>query len=144
MSSPLQMAADLPENYERFPDAFRFIEEVALDWSESRYLEAEPGAYITVARKAKDTGLWFVGNVSGEEHLSEIRFDFLDPDKTYVATIYADADDADYRTNPQAYTIRQVRCTAKSRLRQKSVEGGGYAVTFREATSADRKLPWLK
>lgn len=107
-------------------------------------MRPSPAPYITVARKAKDTGLWFVGNVSGEEHISEIRFDFLDPDKTYVATIYADAADADYRTNPQAYTIRQVRCTAKSRLRQKSVEGGGYAVTFREATSADRKLPWLK
>ena len=144
MSSPLQMAADLPENYERFPDAFRFIEEVALDWTESRYLEAEPGAYITVARKAKDSGRWFVGNVAGKEHLSDIRFDFLDPSKTYVATIYADAEDADYRNNPQAYTIREVRCTSKSRLRQRSVEGGGYAISFREATPVDSKLPRLK
>lgn len=144
MSSPLQMAADLPENYERFPDAFRFIEEVALDWTESRYLEAEPGAYITVARKAKDSGRWFVGNVAGKEHLSDIRFDFLDPSKSYVATIYADAEDADYRNNPQAYTIREVRCTSKSRLRLRAVEGGGYAISFREATPVDSKLPRLK
>ena len=145
MSSPLQMAADLPENYERFPDAFRFIEEVAVDWSESRYLEAEPGEYVTVARKAKDSGRWFVGNVTGERaHMSDIVFDFLDPDKVYVATIYADAPDADCRTNPQAYTIREVRCTSHSRLRQQAVEGGGYAVSFREAASADKKLKMLK
>lgn len=145
MASPLQMAADLPETYERFADAFRFIEEVAVDWSESRYLEAEPGEYVTVARRAKDSGRWFVGNVTGERaHLSDIVFDFLDPGKTYVATIYADAPDADCRTNSQAYTIREVRCTAKSRLRQTTVEGGGYAVSFREATPADRKLKLLK
>jgi len=145
MASPLQMAADFPENYERFPDAFRFIEEVALDWSESRYLEAEPGEYVTVARKAKDSGRWFVGNVTGERaHRSEIAFDFLDPGKVYVATIYADAPDADCRTNAQAYTVREVRCTSKSRLRQQAVEGGGFAVSFREAAPADRKLKWLK
>lgn len=145
MASPLQMAADLPETYERFADAFRFIEEVAVDWSESRYLEAEPGEYVTVARRAKDSGRWFVGNVTGERaHLSDIVFDFLDPGKTYVATIYADAPDADCRTNPQAYTIREVRCTAKSRLRQTAVEGGGYAVSFREATPSDKGLKMLK
>ncbi|MDE6778309.1 MAG: glycoside hydrolase family 97 protein, partial [Alistipes sp.] len=145
MSSPLQMAADLPENYERFMDAFRFIEEVAVDWSESRYLEAEPGEYVTVARKAKDSGRWFVGNVTGDKpRTSRIAFDFLDPGKTYVATIYADAPDADYRTNPQAYTVRSVRCTSQSRLSQPAVAGGGYAVSFREATPADRKLRMLK
>ncbi|MDE5709450.1 MAG: glycoside hydrolase family 97 catalytic domain-containing protein, partial [Alistipes sp.] len=135
MSSPLQMAADLPENYERFSDAFQFIKDVALDWSESRYLEAEPGEYITVARKSKESGQWFVGNVTGERsHLSQIAFDFLDPGKTYVATIYADAPDADYRTNPQAYTVRRVLVTSKSRLRQPAVAGGGYAISFREVT----------
>ncbi len=145
MSSPLQMAADFPENYERFPDAFRFIKEVALDWAESRYLEAEPGEYVTVARKAKDSGRWFVGNVTGEHaHRSDIVFDFLEPGKVYVATIYADAPDADCRTNAQAYTVREVRCTAGSRLRQTAVAGGGYAVSFREATPADRKLKMLK
>lgn len=135
MSSPLQMAADLPENYERFSDAFQFIKDVALDWSESRYLEAEPGEYITVARKDKYSGQWFVGNVTGERaHLSQIVFDFLEPGKTYVATIYADAPDADCRTNSQAYTVRQVLVTSKSRLRQSAVAGGGYAISIREVT----------
>ncbi len=145
MSSPLQMAADIPENYERFMDAFQFIKDVALDWEESRYIEAEPGRYVTVARKAKGTGQWFVGNVTGsEEHVSEIKFDFLDPDKTYVATVYADAPDADYLTNPQAYTISEYRCTSKSSFRQKAVAAGGYAISFREAEPGDRKLKMLK
>ena len=145
MSSPLQMACDLPENYMRFPDAFQFIRDVALDWSESRYLEAEPGEYVTVARKAKGTGQWFVGNVTGEkDHVSEIVFDFLEPGRTYVATVYADAEDADYRTNPQAYTVREYRCTSGSRFRQKAVEGGGYAISFREAGPQDKKLKMLK
>ncbi len=145
MSSPLQMACDLPENYMRFPDAFQFIKDVALDWSESRYLEAEPGEYVTVARKAKGTGQWFVGNVTGEkDYVSEIVFDFLEPGRTYVATVYADAEDADYRTNPQAYTVREYRCTSGSRFRQKAVEGGGYAISFREAGPQDKKLKMLK
>ena len=145
MSSPLQMACDLPENYERFPDAFQFIKDVALDWSESRYLEAEPGRYVTVARKARETGQWFIGNVTGDrDHVSEISFDFLDPGKVYVATVYADAPDADYLTNPQAYTVRQYRCTSETSFTQKAVEGGGYAISFREAGTDDRKLPKLK
>lgn len=145
MSSPLQMAADMPENYERFMDAFQFIKDVAVDWQQSRYLEAEPGEYITVARQAKGTGEWFVGNVTGEkEHTSNIVFDFLTPGKVYVATIYADGADADCKTNPQSYTIREVRVTSKSRLQQRSVAGGGFAVSFREATPADKKLKMLK
>ena len=145
MASPLQMAADLPENYERFPDAFQFIKDVALDWDESRYLEAEPGRYVTVARKAKETGQWFVGNVTGcEDHESCIDFSFLEPGKVYVATIYADAPDADYLTNPQAYTIKEYRCTSKSSFTQKAVEGGGYAISFREAGPADKKLKMLR
>ena len=135
MSSPLQMAADLPENYERFPDAFRFIRDVALDWSESRYLEAEPGEYVTVARRAKHTGEWFVGSTAGEEgHLSKLALDFLERGKKYVATIYADAPDAHYRTNPQAYTIRQMTVTSRSKLTQRVAPGGGYAVSIREAS----------
>lgn len=131
MSSPLQMAADLPENYERFPDAFRFIKDVALDWDESIYLEAEPGEYITVARKAKGTDNWFVGNTTGDNTFtSKIVFDFLDPGKQYIATIYADAKDADYKTNPQAYIIRKVVVTNKSELRQKAVPGGGFAISL--------------
>ena len=130
MSSPLQMASDLPENYRRFPDAFQFIKEVALDWSESHYLEAEPGAYITVARKAKGTRNWFIGNTAGKDFTSKIHFSFLEPKTTYVATIYADAKDANYQTNPQAYTIQKVLVTNKSKLTLHSVAGGGYAISL--------------
>lgn len=108
MYSPLQMAADLPKNYLRFIDAFQFIKDVAVDWDESKYLEAEPGRYIVVARKAKGSSNWFVGCTSGEEgHVSTLNFDFLDPNKKYVATIYQDDKDAHYRHNPQAYCIRK-------------------------------------
>lgn len=131
MSSPLQMAADLPENYDRFLDAFQFIKDVALDWDESKYLEAEPGEYITVARKAKGSDRWFVGSTCGEKGFtSSISFDFLEPGQTYIATIYADAKDAHYKTNPQAYTIRKVVVTSKSKLNQLSAPGGGYAISL--------------
>lgn len=134
MYSPLQMAADLPENYKRFPDAFQFIKDVAVDWDDSKYLEAEPGQFITVARKAKGSNNWFIGNVSGEKGFtSNFTFSFLDPGKTYVATIYADAANADYKTNPQAYTIRKVLVSNKSHLVQKSAPGGGYAISIVEA-----------
>ena len=143
--SPLQMAADTPENYERFMDAFQFIKDVAIDWSDSRYLEAEVGEYITVARKAKNSGEWFMGSVAGyDARTSTVRLDFLDPNEVYVAKIYADADNAHYKTNPQAYTIREVRCTSKSTLKQFVAAGGGYAVSFRKATAADKKLKMLK
>jgi hypothetical protein len=133
MYSPLQMAADLPENYNRFLDAFQFIKDVAIDWSDSKYLEAEPGQYITVARKAKGTNNWFVGNVNGETpRTSNIKFDFLEKGKKYTATIYADAKDAHYKTNPQAYTIRTITVTNKSKLSQLSVPGGGYAISIIE------------
>ena len=131
--SPLQMAADLPENYDRFPDAFQFIKDVAVDWSESNYLEAEPGQYITVARKAKGTNNWFVGNVNGlEPRTSAINFAFLEKGKKYTATIYADGKDANYKTNPQAYTIRKIAVTYKSKLSQLSASGGGYAISIIE------------
>ena len=140
MYSPLQMAADLPENYMRFPDAFQFIKDVAVDWDDSKYVEAEPGEYITVARKAKGTGQWFVGNVNGETpRTSTITFDFLDAGKTYIATIYSDAKDANYKTNPQAYTIRKVVVNNKSKLSQLSVAGGGYAISFLEADKSQTK-----
>ena len=131
--SPLQMAADLPENYDRFPDAFQFIKDVAVDWSESNYLEAEPGQYITVARKAKGTNNWFVGNANGyEPRTSTINFAFLEKGKKYTATIYADGKDANYKTNPQAYTIRKIAVTNKSKLSQLSASGGGYAISIIE------------
>ncbi len=118
MYSPLQMAADLPENYNRFLDAFQFIKDVAVDWSDSKYIEAEPGDYITVARKAKKTGQWFLGNVNGETpRTSKISLDFLDAGKNYIATIYADAKDAHYKTNPQAYTITNVMVNKTSVFR---------------------------
>ena len=137
MYSPLQMAADLPENYNKFPDAFQFIKDVAVDWDDSKYLEAEPGEYVTVARKAKGSGRWFVGSVGGENNrTSKISFNFLDPGKIYIATIYADANDAHYKTNPQAYTIRKVVVTKKSQLAQFVAPGGGYAISILEASSA--------
>ena len=120
MYSPLQMAADLPENYERFMDAFQFIKDVAVDWDDSRYLEAEPGRYITVARKAKGTLQRLVrpGCFNSEHgHASTLQLNFLDVEKQYIATIYADANNADYQTNPQAYVIRKGIVTAKSILK---------------------------
>jgi hypothetical protein len=133
MYSPLQMAADTPENYDRFPDAFQFIKDVAVDWSDSKYLEAEPGQYVTVARQAKVSNNWFIGNVNGEtSRTSTIKFDFLEKGKKYEATIYADAKDAHYKTNPQAYTIRKMMVTNKSKLAQLSAPGGGYAVSIVE------------
>ena len=140
MYSPLQMAADLPEVYERFMDAFQFIKDVAIDWDESRYLEAEPGQYVTIARKAKGTNNWFVGCTSGENgHASKLALDFLEPGKQYVATVYADAPNAHYRTNPQAYTIRKGLVDAKTILRLKAAPGGGYAISIVEASKVGIK-----
>jgi hypothetical protein len=138
--SPLQMAADLPENYNRFADAFQFIKDVAVDWDTTRYLEAEPGEYITVARKAKGKSGWFVGNVNGlTPRTSTISFDFLEAGKTYLATIYADAPTAHYKSNPQAYTIRKVSVTSRSKLSQLSAPGGGYAISIVEAGKEELK-----
>lgn len=134
MYSPLQMAADLPETYNKFLDAFQFIKDVALDWDETKYLEAEPGNHITIARKAKGTNNWFVGNVCGENGFnSSIPFDFLDPNKVYIGTIYSDQKNAHYKTNPQSYSIRKVMITSKSKLKQNSAPGGGYAISIFEA-----------
>ena len=133
MYSPLQMAADTPENYDRFPDAFQFIKDVAIDWSDSKYLEAEPGQYVTVARKAKGTNNWFVGNVNGETpRTATLKFDFLDKGKNYEATVYADAKDAHYKTNPQAYTIKKIKVTNTSKLDVLAAPGGGYAISIKE------------
>lgn len=131
--SPLQMAADLPENYERFPDTFQFIKDVAIDWDYSKYLEASPGEYVTIARKAKGENKWFVGNVSAEAgHNSVIDFSFLPAGKKYEATVYADAADAHYKTNPQAYTIKKLQVTNKTKFKQKVAPGGGYAISIIE------------
>jgi hypothetical protein len=133
MYSPLQMAADLIEHYNQFPDAFQFIKDVALDWENSIYLEAEPGDYITVARKAKGTNNWFIGNVNGETpRTSNIKLDFLDKGKKYTATIYADGKGAHYKTNPQSYVIRKMTVTNTTKLSQLSASGGGYAISIIE------------
>ncbi|MFB9051559.1 glycoside hydrolase family 97 protein [Formosa undariae] len=133
MYSPLQMAADFPEHYEQFMDAFQFIKDVAIDWGDSIYLEAEPGQYITVARKEKGSSSWFVGNVNGyTKRTSKITLDFLDKDKKYEAIMYADAKDADYKTNPQAYKVTKQKVNYKTKLSQVSVPGGGYAISIME------------
>ena len=140
MYSPLQMAADLPKHYKQFMDAFQFIKDVAIDWEKSVYLEAEPGDYITIARKEKDGNNWFVGNVNGlTPRTSEIEFDFLEKGKTYIATVYADAEDAHYKDNPQAYEIKKYRVNSKSELSQKSAPGGGYAISIMEASKDEVK-----
>ena len=133
MYSPLQMAADIPENYERFMDAFQFIKDVALDWDKTIYLEAEPGEYITIARKAKGTDDWYIGCTAGENgHDSQLTFDFLEPGKQYVATVYADAKDTDWKDNPQAYTIKKGILNNKSKLNLHAANGGGYAISIKE------------
>ena len=133
MYSPLQMAADIPENYERFMDAFQFIKDVAIDWDETKYLEAEPGDYITIARRAKGTGDWYVGCTADENgHATKLAFDFLEPGKKYIATIYADAKDASWDKNPQAYTITKGILTSKSKLNLRAASGGGFAISIKE------------
>ncbi len=132
MYSPLQMAADVPEVYNRFMDAFQFIKDVAVDWDESRYIAAEPGRYIVAARKAKGTNDWYVGCTANEDgYESTLSLDFLDPDKKYEATIYADAKDAHYATNPQAYTIVKKKVDHKTKLKMKAAPGGGYAISLK-------------
>ncbi len=133
MYSPLQMAADIPSNYERFPDAFQFIKDVALDWDNSYILEAEPGDYITIARKAKGKNEWFVGGITDENsRTSKIDFSYLPKGKKYIATIYADAKDASWNNNPQAYTVKKLMITSRSKLKQFIAPGGGFAISIKE------------
>ena len=133
MYSPLQMAADIPENYERFMDAFQFIKDVAIDWDESKYLEAEPGEYITIARRAKGTDDWYLGCTAGYNgHKSDLKLDFLTPGKKYEATIYADAKGTAWNNKPQAYTITKKKVTNKSKLKLTAGIGGGYAISIKE------------
>ncbi len=135
MYSPLQMAADLPETYEKFMDAFQFIKDVPLDWDDTKVPEAEPGKYITYARKQKGADNWFVGSTNGYDgRTSKVAFDFLTPGKKYVATVYADTKDAHYKNNPQSYQIHKYVVTNKSKLNQYCAPGGGYAVSITEVT----------
>ena len=129
MYSPLQMAADLPENYMRFMDAFQFIKDVPVEWSKSIYLEAEPGEYITIARKDKNSDSWFIGNSNGyEERTSNISLDFLDPNTTYKAIIYKDSNDANYSSNPQSYVIDSEFVNSNDTLIINTVPAGGFAI----------------
>ena len=133
MYSPLQMAADLPENYEKYADAFQFIKDIPVDWQKSVYLEAEPGRYITIARKDKHSNDWYVGCTAHEGgHTSELLLNFLDKGKKYEATIYADAKDANWKTNPKAYTITKQKVNAKTKLKLTAAQGGGYAISIKE------------
>lgn len=138
--SPLQMAADLIENYEKHMDAFQFIKDVAVDWDKSLYLEAEPGDFLTIARKEKGSSRWFVGGITDENaRTAEFRLDFLDPTKKYVATLYADGEDADYLKNPTVYRIKKGLVTAKTKLRVRLARSGGFALSLEEATRENSK-----
>lgn len=131
MYSPLQMAADLPENYEKYSDAFQFIKDVAADWDESKYLEAEPGDYLTVVRKAKGSESWFLGAITDENaRKSEIKLDFLTKGQKYKAIIYEDAKNADWQKNPIAYKIKTIEVTSKSKINLNLAPGGGTAISF--------------
>ncbi len=139
--SPLQMAADLVENYEKHMDAFQFIKDVAVDWDDSKYIEAEPGDYITVARKAKGTNNWFVGGITDENaRTANFTLDFLEPGKQYVATLYADGKDADYQGDPTSYQIKKGIVTNKTKMSVKEARSGGFALSLIEATPADKKV----
>jgi hypothetical protein len=132
MYSPLQMAADLPENYERYADAFQFIKDVAVDWQDSKYLEAEPGDYLTVVRKEKNGECWFLGAITDENaRKTEIKLDFLTPNKKYQAIIYQDGTDADWKNNPKSYAIKTIEVTSKSKIKLNLANGGGTAISFK-------------
>ena len=141
MYSPLQMAADLPKNYELYMDAFQFIKDVAVDWDESRYLEAEPGDYLTIARKEKGKENWFVGGITDENsRISSFQLNFLKPEKQYVATLYHDGKDADYDTMPTSYEIKKGMVTNKTKITIKLARSGGFALSLTEATDQDKKI----
>ena len=132
MYSPLQMAADLPEHYARYMDAFQFIKDVDIDWIQSKYLIAEPGDCIVIARQGKRNGQWFLGGVTDENRRSvKVALDFLEKGRKYEATIYADAPDADYQTNPQSYVITKKKVSSKDVLKMDMARGGGFAVSFK-------------
>ncbi len=132
MYSPLQMAADMPEHYAEKMDAFQFIKDVPADWSESIYLDAEPQDYIIAARRAKGGDSWWVGGITDEDARDyELTLDFLEPDRTYTATIYADAPDADYLTNPEAYVITTQEVKKGDKLPMHMAPGGGFAIAIK-------------
>jgi hypothetical protein len=132
MYSPLQMAADLPENYAKHMDAFQFIKDVPVDWDDTKIIEAEPGEYITIARKEKGAGNWFAGAITNaNSREASIPLGFLDKGKTYLATLYRDADNADWQENPEAYKIEKVKVTSTTTLHIKLAKGGGAAICIK-------------
>ena len=129
--SPLQMAADLPENYERFPDAFQFIKDVPVDWYETKILAAEPGDYIITARKERDGENWFIGAITDEQGREfNLNLDFLDEDKNYSATMYLDSENSDWKDNPMSYQIKSMQVDKNSKIKLHLAPGGGAAITF--------------
>ena len=140
MYSPLQMAADIIDNYERFPDAFQFIKDVAVDWDDTKILDAEPGDHILIARKSKGREEWFIGGITDEQPRTlSVDFSFLNPGQTYLATIYEDGKDAHYISKPQSYHIYSILVNSKSRLSQKLAASGGVAISLKKATRDDLK-----
>lgn len=138
--SPIQMAADLPENYERFMDAFQFIKDVAVDWDDTRILEAEPGDYLTIARKAKNKDEWHIGAITDENaRISEISLSYLTPKRWYMGTLYSDAADAHWEGNPMAYQIRNFLVNNQTRLKVRLASGGGAAISLKPASSEDTR-----
>ncbi|MBR6519909.1 MAG: glycoside hydrolase family 97 protein [Paludibacteraceae bacterium] len=145
MYSPLQMAADLPENYERYMDAFQFIKDVDVDWLDTKVLEAEPGEYITIARKGKKYGQWFVGAITAAKaRKAVIDFSFLQPDVKYIATVYADAKNADWQKNPKAYTITNYIVTNETKAKIQLAASGGCAISLKVATTEDLEKKYKK
>ena len=145
MYSPLQMAADLPENYERYMDAFQFIKDVDVDWLDTKVLEAEPGEYITIARKGKKYGQWFVGAITAAKaRKAVIDFSFLQPDVKYIATVYADAKNADWQKNPKAYTIINYIVTNETKAKIQLAASGGCAISLKVATTEDLEKKYKK
>jgi hypothetical protein len=145
MYSPLQMAADLPENYERYMDAFQFIKDVDVDWVDTKVLEAEPGEYITIARQGKKYGQWFVGAITAEKaRKAVIDFSFLQPNVKYVATVYADAKDADWKENPKAYTITNYIVTSETKAKIQLAASGGCAISLKVATTDNLEKKYKK
>ena len=143
--SPLQMAADVPSNYEKYMDAFQFIKDVAIDWDQSIYVEAEPGDYLTIARREKGSTSWFVGGITDENaRTAEFKLDFLEPNKKYVATLYADGKDADYQKNPASYIIKSGIVDSKTKAKIDMARSGGFAISIKEATVADKKMRKLR
>ncbi len=143
--SPIQMAADLPENYEKYADAFQFIKDVGVDWDDTKIIQAEPGEYITTARKEKGTENWFVGAVTNQDGRDEVApLDFLNKGQKYIATIYADGADADWDKNPESYKITSYLVDSDTKLKLKLAPGGGAAISIKPVSEDTKGIEKYK